>query len=163
MSATPAVTPIDPVALQCLLAGYGLTVEQVAADASIPGTYWGEPEAGLRGSVLYVRRDTPLHSALHESAHYICMDAARRRALDRDAGGEDAEENAVCYLQLLLADQLPDVGRARLSADMDAWGYSFRLGSTQRWFEEDAADARAWLIAHALIRADGGPSGRVRP
>jgi hypothetical protein len=36
-------------------------------------------------------------------------------------------------------------------ADMDAWGYSFRLGSTHAWFEHDAADARAWLVARALL------------
>ncbi len=34
---------------------------------------------------------------------------------------------------------------------MDAWGYSFRLGSTHAWFESDATDARAWLVAHGLI------------
>jgi hypothetical protein len=30
-------------------------------------------------------------------------------------------------------------------ADMDAWGYSFRLGSTRAWFEADAEDAREFL------------------
>ena len=162
MSAAGSLTPIDPAQLERLLKPYGLRVEYVAPGGLIPGSYWGEPEAGLRGSVLYVRDDTPLHSALHEAAHYICMSGRRRAGLDRDAGGEDIEENAVCYLQLLLADQLPGVGRARLGADMDAWGYSFRLGSTPRWFDEDASDARAWLESHALIDADGRPAGRVR-
>ena len=27
---------------------------------------------------------------------------------------------------------------------MDAWGYSFRLGSARAWFEHDAEDARQW-------------------
>ena len=66
------------------------------------------------------------------------MDAGRRRGLDTDAGGDYDEENAVCYLQILLADELPGFGRARMMADMDAWGYSFRLGSAQAWFERDA-------------------------
>jgi hypothetical protein len=48
-------------------------------------------------------------------------------------------------LQIVLADGLPGVGSDRLMADMDAWGYSFRLGSTRAWFENDAEDARAWL------------------
>ena len=26
-------------------------------------------------------------------------------------------------------------------ADMDTWGYSFRLGDTRSWFERDAEDA----------------------
>jgi hypothetical protein len=73
--------------------------------------------------------------------------------LDRDAGGEHAEENGVCYLQILLADFVPGCGRARMLQDMDAWGYTFRLGSARRWFEEDASDARAWLIEHGVIDA----------
>jgi len=46
---------------------------------------------------------------------------------------------------------------------MDAWGYSFRLGNTRAWFERDAADARAWLAAHALLDEAGSPSGALRP
>jgi hypothetical protein len=44
-------------------------------------------------------------------------------------------------------------------SDMDAWGYSFRLGSTQAWFEGDAADARQWLLRRHLIDAGGGLLG----
>jgi hypothetical protein len=149
---------IDPArleALRALLAPHGLAVRVVPAGEPIPGSYWGEPEAGLIGDVLWLRPDTPLHSALHEAAHHVCMTPERRAALERDAGGDDAEENAVCYLQILWADRLPGVGRARLMADMDAWGYSFRLESAARWFEEDAADARAWLAARGLL-----PDGR---
>ena len=113
----------------------------------LPGSYWGESEAGLRGNVLYVRADTPLHSLLHELSHFVCMTPARRAGLDRDAGGDDAEECAVCYLQILLADEIPALGRARMFADMDAWGYSFRFGSARAWFESDAADARAGCAA----------------
>ena len=47
-----------------------------------------------------------MHSVLHESSHYICMSPERRAALDRDAGGDDLEEAAVCYLQVLLAGEL---------------------------------------------------------
>jgi hypothetical protein len=60
----------------------------------------------------------------------------------------------VCYLQVVLADRLPGVGRRRLMQDMDAWGYSFRLGGAQAWFEQDAADARAWLVERGLLPAD---------
>ena len=148
---------IDPArlaALGALLAPHGLAVRVVPSGEPIPGSYWGEPEAGLIGHVLWLRPDTPLHSALHEAAHYVCMSPARRAALERDAGGDDAEENAVCYLQILWADLLPGAGRARLMADMDAWGYSFRLGSAARWFAEDADDARAWLAARGLLPDD---------
>ena len=134
-----------------LLACYGLELVRVDHGEAIPGSYWGECEAGLLASRLIVRPDTPLHSALHEGCHYLCMDAARRAALDRDAGGDFAEEDAVCYLQVTLADRLPGVGAARLCADMDAWGYTFRLGSAARWYAEDAADARAWLAARGLL------------
>jgi hypothetical protein len=143
---------IDAAALVALLGAHGLTVEWLAADAPIPGSYWGDSEAGLAGDRLYVRPDTPLHSALHEACHWLCMDAARRVGLHTDAGGDDLEECAVCYLQILLADRLPGVGRARLMRDMDAWGYSFRLGSAAAWFAHDADDARAWLAARGLLR-----------
>lgn len=145
------MTPVSSEALRALLAPYGLEVRVVPAGEAIPGSYWGEPEAGLIGDVLFLRPDTPLHSALHEAAHFVCMTPERRATVARDAGGDDAEENAVCYLQILWADRLPGVGRARLMADMDAWGYSFRLGSAARWFEEDAADARDWLAARGLL------------
>jgi len=35
-----------------------------------------------------------------------------------------------------------------LFADMDAWGYHFRLGSTRAWFEGDSDDAHDWLQRH---------------
>jgi hypothetical protein len=150
-----------------LLVCYGLTLELLPLQAKIPGSYWGETEAGLRGDTLYVRPDTPLHSALHEAAHYICMTPERRAGLDRDAGGDDAEECAVCYLQILLSQQLADLGRVRggreqAFVDMDAWGYSFRLGTTRAWFEQDAADALQWLIAQGVVTAEGRPTGRLR-
>lgn len=141
---------LPPGALEELFDRFGVTVVTVAEGAPIPGSYWGEPEAGLRGATLFVRGDTPVHSALHEGCHSIVMGPERRAQLDTDAGGEDLEECAVCYLQILLADHLPGVGRERLCRDMDAWGYSFRLGSTRAWFEEDAADAREWLMAHGF-------------
>jgi hypothetical protein len=149
-------------ALTQLLARYGLELVVIAANAPILGSYWGDSEAGLVHNILYVRNDTPIHSALHEACHYICMDSSRRKSLHTDAGGDYAEENGVCYLQILLADALPDVGRARLWADMDAWGYSFRLGATQTWFEQDADDARTWLHAHQLIDNHEQPTWRVR-
>lgn len=145
------VTEVGLAAFRDLLARHGLTVTSVGPGELIPGSYWGEPEAGLIGDRLYVRPDTPVHSALHEAAHWLCMDEPRRRLLDRDAGGDFAEEDAVCYLQILLAEQVPGMGRERMCADMDAWGYTFRLGSSARWFHQDAEDARQWLCQRGLI------------
>ena len=102
-----------------------------------------------------------MHSILHEAAHYICMTPERRVGLDRDAGGDDAEEYAVCYLQVLLACELP-LRAARACADMDAWGYSFRLGKARAWFEQDAADSRLWLLAQGLLDGSGRLTGAVR-
>ena len=90
------------------------------------------------------------------------MSAERRADLNRDAGGDDLEEAAVCYLQVLLADEIPGIGRERLMRDMDAWGYSFRLGSTARWFADDADDARKWLIGMGLLDNEGRPLFRLR-
>ena len=147
---------------EALLLRFGLCLVLVEAGAAIPGSFWGEPEAGIIGSNVYVRDDTPVHSLLHEACHVICMSPDRREYLNRDAGGDDLEEAAVCYLQILLADCMTGVGRARLMQDMDAWGYSFRLGSVARWFGEDAADALAWLQGVGLLSNDGKPNFQLR-
>src|SRR5262245_60638346 len=92
--------------LVALFAPYALKLCELPRTAIIPGSYWGESEAGLVGDTLYARSDTPIHSVLHEAAHFVCMDSVRRDSLQRDAGGDHAEENAVCYLQILWAGQL---------------------------------------------------------
>jgi hypothetical protein len=153
---------VDRVAVAAVLDRYGLTLRLVAPEEVIPGSYWGETEAGLKGDCLYARLDTPVHSVLHEAGHYICMSPERRAGLDRDAGGDDLEESAVCYLQILLADELREMGVDRAFADMDAWGYSFRLGSTRAWFENDAEDARAWLRKHGVTDGDDHLTGVCR-
>ncbi len=149
-------------ALSALLARFGLTLERVGDNAPIEGSWFGEPEAGIVGWRVIVRRDTPVHSALHESCHLICMDESRRRTLHTNAGGDYDEENAVNYMEITLAAYLPEVGRERIMADMDAWGYTFRLGSARSWFEQDADDARLWLIAHGLLNAQGVPMWTLR-
>jgi hypothetical protein len=156
------LTGLDRLALGVQLARYGLELRLVPVGEAIPGSYWGDSEAGLKGDVLYARPDTPLHSVLHEAAHFICMSPERRAGLDRDAGGDDAEEAAVCYLQLLLACQLPQCGLHRACTDMDDWGYSFRLGSTRAWFEQDAGDSRLWLLAQGLLDGSGRLTGALR-
>jgi len=133
-----------------------------ADDEPITGSYWGDTEAGVIGQTVFVRRDTPVHSLLHEACHIICMTGERREHLQTDAGGDDLEEAAVCYLQVILADQIEGVGRKRLMRDMDAWGYSFRLGDTASWFERDAEDARKWLIGESLLSTGGTPTFRLR-
>ena len=153
------VADVDRPSLALLLARYGLDLRLMPNHTAIPGSYWGDSEAGLDGSTLYARIDTPVHSVLHEAAHYLCMSHERRAELFRDAGGDDAEENAVCYLQILLADLIPGMGREQLCRDMDQWGYSFRLGSARVWFETDAEDARLWLLDAGIIDADGRISG----
>jgi hypothetical protein len=142
---------IDQKNIELLLAKYQLNLVIVPDNHSIPGTFWGEPEAGLIGNTLYIRSDTPVHSLLHESCHYICMDDERRHALHTDAGGTAVEENAVCYLQILLSNHLSDMGSTIMMQNMDEWGYSFRLGSAGNWFKEDAEDAIEWLQQHQLI------------
>jgi hypothetical protein len=145
-----------------LLARHGLLLRCVPTGAPIPGSYHGAPEAGIVGHEVWVRADTPLHSALHEACHSICMDGARRAVLERDAGGDFDEENAVCVLQILLADQLAAVGGARMMDDMDRWGYTFRLGSACRWFAEEADEPRRWLVREGLLDAAGLPAFRLR-
>jgi hypothetical protein len=138
-----------PQAVQ-ILGGYGLTLVHVPDGDPIPGSYWGEPEAGVIGEKVYVRGDTPVHSLLHEACHLIVAAPERRARIHTNASESQAEEDAACYLQILLGDALAGIGRHRVMADMDAWGYTFRLGSARAWFEQDAADTRDWLARHGL-------------
>ncbi len=134
-----------------LLARLGLRLQRVAPGEPIPGSFWGDEEAGIIGNTVYARDDTPVHSLLHEAGHLIVLPPERRLDVHTDATDSIEEEDATCYLQIVLADQLPGVGRAQLMADMDAWGYSFRLGSTQAWFEQDAGEARQFLEERGLL------------
>ncbi|MDX1572761.1 MAG: hypothetical protein R3341_01955 [Methylophaga sp.] len=152
---------IRPVLVQ-LLSRYGIEIVVIADHEAIPGSFFGEREAGLKGNQLFIRGDTPVHSALHEAGHYICMDPLRRAALDTDAEGDYDEENGVCYLQILLSGHLSGVGHKRMFEDMDSWGYSFRLGSARAWFEKDAEDARDWLLKHQLIDSRQRPTFLLR-
>ncbi len=148
--------------LHSLLARYGMKVKTVTPSEPIPGSFWKDTEAGLIGNTLFISADTPVHSALHETCHYICMDEQRRQNLDTNAGGDYEEEDAVCYLQIILADSISEMGQNRMFADMDAWGYSFRLGSAQTWFEKDAEDACEWLRQNKLTTSDIKPTWKIR-
>jgi hypothetical protein len=146
---------VDRAAVAALLARYGLQLALVDDGAPIPGSYWGEPEAGLVGCTVHARGDTPLHSLLHEAGHLIVLPPERRALVHTDATDSIEEEDAVCVLQALLADALPGVGGGRILADMDAWGYTFRLGSAAAYVEHDAAEAWSWLQRRGLVDASG--------
>ena len=96
--------------LERLVANYGLVCHWVPEGAEIPGSYWGAPEAGLIGNSLYLRADTPMHSALHESCHYVCMDPERRAALHTDAGGDFAEEDEEFFCDEVHTTYLHELG-----------------------------------------------------
>ena len=149
-------------ALEELLAPYDLEVVWVDDTEALPGSFWGDPEAGLIANRLYIRSITPVQSALHEACHYLCMDSTRRHHLHTDAGGGYDEENGVCFLQILLAEHLRGMTASRMMQDMDTWGYSFRLGSTRAWFEQDAEDARIWLQNHHLLDQNGQITWQTR-
>jgi hypothetical protein len=151
------LSDIDGFAIESLLAHYGLSIMCVPEGEAIPGSYWGEDEAGIIGHTVYARTDTPVHSLLHEAGHLIVLPPERRAETHTDATDSIAEEDAVCYLQIVLGGTLPGVGRERVMTDMDAWGYTFRLGSARAWFEQDAENARDWLIERGLLTSRGDP------
>jgi hypothetical protein len=151
------LSDIDERDAVALFARYGLALMRVGDSESIRGSYWGEPEAGVIGEKVYARGDTPVHSLLHEACHLIVAAPERRARIHTDASNCQAEEDACCYLQILLGDYLAGVGRMRIMQDMDSWGYTFRLGSARAWFERDADDARAWLEERNLL-----PESRLR-
>ena len=130
---------------------FDLELVMIADDETIPGSYWGECEAGLIGNCVYARTDTPLHSLLHEACHLMVLPPEKRAAVHTDASDSVLEEDATCYLQLVLADRITGFGFERACVDMDAWGYSFRLGSARAWFEQDAEDARGFLYDRGIL------------
>jgi len=139
---------------RALLARYKLDLIQVENSEAIPGSFWGECEAGVIGHVVYARSDTPVHSLLHEAGHLIVLPEEKRAEVHTDATDSVAEEDAVCVLQAILGDELPGVGRERIWADMDEWGYTFRLGSAKAYFKNDAANAFQFLIDKQIITPD---------
>lgn len=150
-AAVTTLAQTDLAAIAALLGRHALALRIVPDGAPIPGSFWGEPEAGIIGTTVYARGDTPVHSLLHEACHLIVLPPERRALVHTDATDSVAEEDATCYLQIVLAGELPGVGSDRLMRDMDAWGYTYRLGSTRAWFERDAEDARAWLVERGLL------------
>lgn len=142
---------IDLADLRSLLKSVGLRLVLEPEGATIPGSYWGEPEAGIIGQNVHVRLDTPVHSVLHEAAHLAVAAAEGRHDIHTNASDSTIEEDATCCLEIIWAGRLSGVGRDRIYADMDAWGYTFRAGSAKAWFTSDAEDAEAWLLARGLI------------
>ena len=153
---------IQPSALRPILDRYQLSLNVVPNDSDIPHSFWGAPEAGRYQSTMYAREDTPIHSLLHETAHFICMPPAQRKSESHDAGGSALIENACCFLQIALSDHIPDFSQPIHMHDMDSWGYNFRLGSTARWFYADSDDAREWLQLHSLIDETCQPTWKLR-
>ena len=156
------LTQVDQLELADFLRQWSVRLVVCDEAQPIPGSFWGDDEAGLIGNRLFAWPTTPVHSLFHEASHFICLDEKRRQQLHTNAGSDVAEENAVCYLQVLLARDYACMGMERMFSDMDSWGYSFRLGSSKRWFLEDAEDARSWLISHGLIGPEGRLTGCVR-
>ena len=153
---------ITPAEIVGLLNKYNLDLVSVGLDTQIPGSFWGDEEAGLVGNKVYARPDTPIHSIFHESCHYICMSSNRREKLHTDAGGTQDEENAVCYLQLVLCSEVNCITPEKMMSDMDTWGYNFMLGSCKAWFEQDAEDSKQWLLNHHLINDSNKPTYKLR-
>ena len=156
------VNDLDFDQIKKLLNKYQLTIQIIDKGQPIPGSFWGDSEAGLIKKTLYIREDTPIQSLLHETCHYICMNKVRRENLDTNAKGDYDEENAVCYLQILLARHFTNFSSERMMQDMDSWGYTFRLGTAKNWFEKDAEDALAWLLDKNLLDSNHQPNYSLR-
>ena len=142
---------INTSSLVAVLNLYGVEINEVEEHLTIPHSFWGAPEAGRRNNTLYVRFDTPIHSILHETCHFVCMPKNQRYLDEIDAAGSTIEESACCYLQLLISDHIEGFTREEHMKNMDEWGYSFRLGSAATWFYRDADDARKWLLEQMII------------
>lgn len=155
------VDDLDFQVLSQLCSRFGVALSMADSAETIAGSFWGAPEAGIVGTCLNIRKDTPVHSLLHELGHIICASSERRASLHTNAGSDDREEAAVCYLQILLAETVEGVGRDRIMADMDAWGYSFPEGATSLWFA-NAVESLAWLAENGITDPGGALLFRLR-
>lgn len=153
---------LNPDSIQQLLDHYGLQLERIKLGEDIPHSFWGAPEAGRIKNSLYIRGDTPVHSILHEACHYVCMPSNQRAITQIDAKGSTTEENATCFLQILISDHIAGYSRSQLMKDMDDWGYSFRLGSAKAWFSKDSEDAQQWLLRESIINTYNLPTWNMR-
>ena len=142
---------IDTDSLRTVLSFYGIELVEVGKHLSIPYSIWETSEAGRRKNKLYVLGDTPIHSILHETGHFVCMSKKQRCSDTIDAKGSFEEENATCYLQILLSDHVDGFNRKLHLINMDEWGYAFRLGSAAKWCCQDAEDAKSWLQSRQII------------
>lgn len=157
------VSELPEHALKRLLACFGLHTLWVDTNQPIPGSFWGEPEAGVIANTVYVRPDTPVHSALHEACHLITAGEDKRATIHTDASDCQFEEDATCYLQIMLAEALPNTSATQVAEDMDRWGYSFRLGSAKAWFQQDADEARQWLVDRDIITPEDAKAAQNWP
>ena len=92
---------------------------------------------------------------------YACQENNGILTIQTLLGGTE-EENATCYLQILLADHIAGFCRSQQMQDMDHWGYSFRLGSAAAWFHHDAEDAKNWLVMHKIIAVNNKITWKLR-
>ena len=58
---------LKPDEIQLLLSRYDLQQQLIDLNQTIPGSFWGESEAGIIQQTIYFRPDTPAHSLLHET------------------------------------------------------------------------------------------------
>ena len=79
------VRDLPPGAADALLASHGLQLHFVDDAAPIPGSFWGEPEAGVIAHRVHARADTPVHSLLHEACHLIVAPVEKRATIHTDA------------------------------------------------------------------------------
>ena len=140
--------------MAALLRPYGLAVRTVPSAGSIPGSYWGESEAGIRGTRLHIRADTPLHFSAFSPRHRMrnlprtpteTLELARRIALDQGARVEDVAD--------------PDDGRIRL---IDADGIVRWRNLTENWRVRVRPDSVIEALAGLGVIAGGCRRARGR-
>ena len=133
-----------------LLARYGLAARARRRRRADPRQLLGRTRSRPDRPRVHARDDTPVHSLLHEAAHLIVLPPERaRRAYRRHRFGRGRRRR---LRAAVAARRRPARRRPRaLMADMDAWGYTFRLGSARAYFERDAEDAGPGCSARGLV------------
>ncbi len=142
---------------------YGARLERVPAGAAIPGSYWGDTEAGLdRQHRVRARR----HARAFVPARALSLHLHGRRApcRARDRRRRHATTRSAASATCRCCSPSGSTASAQRAA-CATWtrgATRFREGSARAWFDGDGAHARAWLLDHGLVDSAGQPTLRLR-
>jgi len=139
---------------------YGLSLHLVAPDEVIPARI-GASARRADGIQIFARLDTAGAFGAARGRPFYLHDAGTARRLGYRCRRRSCGRECVCYLQIILAQSLPNVGRERMCRDMDEWAIRSGWEAPRSGSIQDAEDARDWLMRHGVLDSQSRPTYAV--